>query len=66
MDITEEEELERITGILQRDNLVRSSGVVEEVYKLLHCTTGTGGPRRDCTHHSVRNDKLVRRSVNET
>ena len=53
MDITEEEELERITGMLQRDNLVRGVGIVEEVYKLLHCTPGTGGPRKDCFHHSV-------------
>lgn len=52
MDITEEEELERITGMLQRDNLVRGVGIVEEVYKLLHCTPGTGGPRKDCFHHS--------------
>lgn len=52
MDITEEEELERITGMLQRDNLVRGVGIVEEVYKLLHCTPGTGGPRKDCCHHS--------------
>ena len=53
MDITEEEELERITGMLQRDNLVRGVGIVEEVYKLLHCTPGTGGPRKECSHHSV-------------
>jgi tubulin polyglutamylase TTLL6/13 len=53
IDITEEEELERITGMLQRDNLVRGVGIVEEVYKLLHCTAGTGGPRKDCVHYSV-------------
>ena len=53
IDITEEDELERITGMLQRDNLVRGVGIVEEVYKLLHCTPGTGGPRKDCVHHSV-------------
>ncbi|XP_028407105.1 tubulin polyglutamylase ttll6-like [Dendronephthya gigantea] len=52
IDITEEEELERITGMLQRDNLVRGLGIVEEVYKLLHCTPGTGGPKKDCVHHS--------------
>ncbi|XP_078695430.1 tubulin polyglutamylase ttll6-like isoform X11 [Branchiostoma floridae x Branchiostoma belcheri] len=43
LDITEEEELERISGMLQRDNLVRGLGVVEHVYRLLHCTPGTTG-----------------------
>ena len=41
MDIVEEEELERISGLLQRDNLVRGLGIVEHVYRLLHCTPGT-------------------------
>ncbi|XP_052793530.1 tubulin polyglutamylase ttll6-like isoform X23 [Mya arenaria] len=43
MDILEEEELERISGLLQRDNLVRGLGIVEHVYRLLHCTPGTMG-----------------------
>ncbi len=43
MDISEEEELERISALLQRDNLVRGLGVVEHVYRLLHCTPGTVG-----------------------
>ncbi|KAL3867098.1 hypothetical protein ACJMK2_044329 [Sinanodonta woodiana] len=43
MDILEEEELERISGLLQRDNLVRGLGIVEHVYRLLHCTPGTTG-----------------------
>ncbi|XP_072038588.1 tubulin polyglutamylase TTLL13-like isoform X1 [Amphiura filiformis] len=43
MDILEEEELERISALLQRDNLVRGLGVVEHVYRLLHCTPGTVG-----------------------
>ncbi|XP_070207148.1 tubulin polyglutamylase ttll6-like isoform X9 [Littorina saxatilis] len=43
MDILEEEELERISGLLQRDNLVRGLGIVEHVYRLLHCTPGTVG-----------------------
>lgn len=60
MDITEEEELERITAMLQRDNLVRGVGILEEVYKLLHCTPGTGGPRKDCVHYSV-SDRMVHR-----
>lgn len=52
--ISEEEELERITSLLQRDNLIRGLGVVEFVYKLLHCTPGTGGPQKNCSlHHSV-------------
>ena len=41
LDIIEEEELERISGLLQRDNLVRGLGIVEHVYRLLHCTPGT-------------------------
>ena len=54
MTISEEEELERITCLLQRDNLIRGLGVVEFVYKLLHCTPGTGGPQKNCSlHHSV-------------
>ena len=43
VDISEDEELERISGLLQRDSLVRSLGVVEQVHRLLHCTPGTTG-----------------------
>lgn len=43
MDIVEEEELERISGLLQRDSLVRGLGIVEHVYRLLHSTPGTVG-----------------------
>nr|XP_006821586.1 PREDICTED: tubulin polyglutamylase TTLL13-like [Saccoglossus kowalevskii] len=43
MEICEDEELERISALLQRDNLVRGLGVVEHVYRLLHCTPGTVG-----------------------
>ena len=43
LDILEEEELERLSGLLQRDNLVRGLGIVEHVYRLLHCTPGTMG-----------------------
>uniref|UniRef100_A0A2C9JJJ6 Tubulin--tyrosine ligase-like protein 9 n=1 Tax=Biomphalaria glabrata TaxID=6526 RepID=A0A2C9JJJ6_BIOGL len=39
-DIVEEEELERLSGLLQRDNLVRGLGVVEHAYRLLHSTPG--------------------------
>ncbi|RMX47403.1 hypothetical protein pdam_00019330 [Pocillopora damicornis] len=56
MTISEEEELERVTSLLQRDNLIRGLGVVEFVYKLLHCTPGTGGPQKNCSlHHSNTN-----------
>lgn len=58
--ISEEEELERITSLLQRDNLIRGVGVVEFVYKLLHCTPGTGGPQKNCSlHHSVSYRKII-------
>uniref|UniRef100_H2ZK34 Uncharacterized protein n=1 Tax=Ciona savignyi TaxID=51511 RepID=H2ZK34_CIOSA len=43
VDISEDEELERISGLLQRDSLIRSLGVVEQVHRLLHCTPGTTG-----------------------
>lgn len=56
IEILEEEELERITLLLQRDNLIRGLGVVEFVYKLLHCTPGTGGPQKNCCFH----DKVSR------
>ncbi|KAK6188733.1 hypothetical protein SNE40_004850 [Patella caerulea] len=49
MDILEEEELERISGLLQRDNLVRGLGIVEHVYRLLHCTPGTMGALKSDT-----------------
>ena len=42
-EIVEDEELERLSGLLQRDNLVRGLGIVEHVYRLLHCTPGTVG-----------------------
>nr|XP_026689436.1 tubulin polyglutamylase ttll6-like isoform X3 [Ciona intestinalis] len=43
VDISEDEELERISGLLQRDSLIRSLGIVEQVHRLLHCTPGTTG-----------------------
>ncbi|XP_064608776.1 tubulin polyglutamylase ttll6-like isoform X2 [Liolophura sinensis] len=43
VEIVEEEELERISGLLQRDSLVRGLGIVEHVYRLLHSTPGTVG-----------------------
>lgn len=43
MDILADEELERLSGLLHRDNLVRGLGIVEHVYRLLHCTPGTMG-----------------------
>ena len=71
MDILEEEELERISGLLQRDNLVRGLGIVEHVYRLLHCTPGTMGVMKtdsrplppplsdseaDLTHRNIRHN----------
>ncbi|KAI0235683.1 Tubulin polyglutamylase TTLL13P [Lamellibrachia satsuma] len=52
MDIIEDEELERISSLLQRDNLVRGLGIVEHVYRLLHCTPGTMGIQ-------MKNDKYL-------
>ncbi|KAH9518410.1 Tubulin polyglutamylase ttll13p [Bulinus truncatus] len=39
-DIIEEEELERLSGLLQRDNLVRGLGIFEHAYRLLHSSPG--------------------------
>ena len=52
MEIVEDEELERISALLQRDNLVRGLGIVEHVYRLLHCTPGTMGIQ-------MKNDKYL-------
>ncbi|XP_033634815.1 tubulin polyglutamylase ttll6-like isoform X1 [Asterias rubens] len=53
-DILEEEELERISSLLQRDNLVRGLGVVEHVYRLLHCTPGTVGVMKNAERQANR------------
>ncbi|XP_066273904.1 tubulin polyglutamylase TTLL13-like isoform X3 [Branchiostoma lanceolatum] len=57
LDITEEEELERISGMLQRDNLVRGLGVVEHVYRLLHCTPGTTGYLKTAAERQYNSEK---------
>ena len=49
-DIAEDEELERISGLLQRDNLVRGLGIVEHVYRMLHCTPGTMSSNKPQVH----------------
>ena len=36
MDIVEEEELDRISGLLQRENLIRGLGIPEHVFRLLN------------------------------
>jgi len=36
IDINEDEELERISGLVQRDALIRSLGIIELVHQLLH------------------------------
>lgn len=41
MVIIDDEEVERLSGLIQRENLIRSLGVVEQVYRLLHGTPGT-------------------------
>lgn len=37
-DIVEEEELERMKALLQRENLIRSLGIVEQLTRMLHPT----------------------------
>ncbi len=66
LDIVEEEELERISGLLQRDNLVRGLGIVEHVYRLLHCTPGTMSLQTKADHgrtHQVCNIHLCHITV---
>lgn len=46
LDIAEDEELERISGLLQRDNLVRGLGIVEHVYRMLHCSMNSNPTSR--------------------
>ncbi|XP_078695413.1 uncharacterized protein LOC144924229 isoform X9 [Branchiostoma floridae x Branchiostoma belcheri] len=65
LDITEEEELERISGMLQRDNLVRGLGVVEHVYRLLHCTPGTTGYLKTAAERQYNADSLDHRLNHE-
>ncbi|XP_066273905.1 tubulin polyglutamylase TTLL13-like isoform X4 [Branchiostoma lanceolatum] len=65
LDITEEEELERISGMLQRDNLVRGLGVVEHVYRLLHCTPGTTGYLKTAAERQYNTDSLDHRLNHE-
>ncbi|XP_067829578.1 tubulin polyglutamylase ttll6 isoform X2 [Heptranchias perlo] len=38
LDIIEEEELQRLSGLLQRENLLRALGVIEQVYRILQNT----------------------------
>ena len=57
VDISEDEELERISGLLQRDSLVRSLGVVEQVHRLLHCTPGTTGITKNVLPQVRKNNK---------
>ena len=41
IDINEDEELERITAMVQRDSLIRSLGIIEMVHRILHYNSGT-------------------------
>ncbi|XP_067931872.1 tubulin polyglutamylase TTLL13-like [Watersipora subatra] len=40
-EISENEELDRISGLLQRENLIRGLGIPEHVYRMLHTAPGT-------------------------
>ena len=50
-DILQEEELERVNGLLQRDRLVRGLGIVEHVQNIL-----SNSPGNTCTY---RHDRKV-------
>ncbi|XP_078483142.1 tubulin polyglutamylase ttll6-like isoform X1 [Ciona intestinalis] len=72
VDISEDEELERISGLLQRDSLIRSLGVVEQVHRLLHCTPGTTGITKNIlpqelerVRHNMENHHLLGRDVGQ-
>ena len=49
IDIDEDEELERISGLVQRDTLIRSLGIIEQVHRLLHYRVGSTG----CTNPNL-------------
>lgn len=41
--VNDDEELMRLSDMVERENLLRSMGVIEQVYRLLHGTAGTTG-----------------------
>ncbi|MBN3293827.1 TTLL6 polyglutamylase, partial [Polypterus senegalus] len=49
-DFTEEEELERLNGLLRRETLLRDMGVVDKVYQLLQGTPNATG--QSTRHHA--------------
>ncbi|XP_059801909.1 tubulin polyglutamylase TTLL13-like isoform X2 [Hypanus sabinus] len=43
LKIIDEEELQRLSGLLHRENLLRALGVIEQVYRVLRNTSGVSG-----------------------
>ncbi|XP_072524250.1 tubulin polyglutamylase ttll6 isoform X2 [Salminus brasiliensis] len=63
LDVSEEEEVERVNGLLQRENLLRDLGVVDQVYRLLHDTQRQFDPAKHpqekaSFHSRNRHDKI--------
>ncbi|KAI4873474.1 hypothetical protein NFI96_009732 [Prochilodus magdalenae] len=48
VDVSEEEEMERVNGLIERENLLRDLGVVDQVHRLLQGTQ----PQCDPTRHT--------------
>ncbi|XP_049321096.1 tubulin polyglutamylase ttll6 isoform X1 [Astyanax mexicanus] len=63
LDVSEEEEVERVNGLLQRENLLRDLGVVDQVYRLFQDTQRQSDPAKhqqeQANFHSCnRHDKV--------
>ncbi|XP_069758546.1 uncharacterized protein [Narcine bancroftii] len=52
LDIIDEEELQRLDGLLQRKNLLRALGVVEQVYRVLKNSPGVSGSHQTVPSHA--------------
>lgn len=65
MEVSEEEEVERVNGLLQRENLLRDLGVVDQVYRMLqgtqlHCDAPRHSQEQTTCHSHNRHYKLTK------
>ncbi|XP_051898351.1 tubulin polyglutamylase TTLL13-like [Pristis pectinata] len=59
LDIIDEEELQRLSGLLQRENLLRALGVIEQVYRVLQNTPGVSGSVQTAPPHGTNQNKSL-------
>ncbi|XP_055518560.1 tubulin polyglutamylase TTLL13-like isoform X2 [Leucoraja erinacea] len=59
LDIIYEEELQRLSGLLQRENLLRALGVIEQVYRVLQNTPGVSGSVHTAPPYGTNQNKSV-------